>query len=132
MKKLMIIIALICATALVLWYGVSRYNTASEQAECKYIVTDADYEYIIKPLVLNSYLCESMRNALNEYNPELCKNALNPEHGYCFTCKVRALKFFYESDDWADTAGEMWEAEDLETLLQTNPKFKALWDSIEF
>ena len=131
MKRFTIIAVLICLISLVGCLGNTQPKHEAVQVNPnEYIITEADYQFIIIPCVINSFLCESMRNALMDYDYELSERALNPEHD-CLTCKVKALKFFYESDDWADTTGETGEAEDLETLLNTNVKFKALWDSIE-
>ena len=129
MKRFTIIAALLCAIFLIGCNG-TKGETIRQLPECKYVITDADYKYVICKLVTISYWCETMRHDLCQYDEDLYVSAVDPAHD-CLDCKLRALKFFYEHEDWADTSGETGEADDFETLLNTNPEFLQLWNSIE-
>ena len=116
--------------------STSCTNEASAQIDAPqshdvgvYIVSDAEYETITK-CVQSSLGCEEMYNDIKEYNVELLLNVCNPSHD-CLTCKLKALKFFYNHDAYSDTTGESDEAEDFEEMLYKNEKLMALWETIE-
>lgn len=95
------------------------------------IVTDEEYE-IISRLAENSLVVDEFSDTYKEQFPELAAERIEFGHE-CLTCNLQILKIAYThtSDLWADTTGEMCEADDFEKMLQTNKELRRLWHNCE-